>query len=232
MNDNLPAYRNLVSARKSCSLCAGLTNPSRSAAGVYDGDEIGPWTRWEGDLDATVMVVGQDWGDEEGFKRQKGLDSSNSSTNRTLRELLASVGVRVDPPTGQTQRVGAFFTNAILCLKQGGAQAAVRAEWFAKCGQHFLRPQIELVHPKVVVCLGEQAYRAVLAAYGLSPSSFREAVDATEPTVLPDGIPVVAVYHCSQRILNTHRDLEAQRRDWRRVARVLGRQADVEASDA
>ncbi len=232
MNDKLRAYRNLVGVRKSCSLCAGLINPSRSASGIYDGDEIGPWTRWEGDLDASVMVVGQDWGDEQGFKRQKGLDSSNSSTNRTLRDLLASVGVRVDTPTNQTQRVGVFFTNAILCLKQGGAQAHVRPQWFRNCGCHFLRPQIDLVHPKVVVCLGEQAYRAVLAAYDLRPSRFRDAVGAAPPTVLPNGIAVVAVYHCSQRILNTHRDIEGQRRDWRRVAQVLDGQAHIEASDA
>ncbi len=30
----------------------------------------------------------------------------------------------------------------------------------------FLRPQIELVNPKVVATLGFKAYRAVLSAYG------------------------------------------------------------------
>ena len=53
-----------VSSRGSpCARCVGLINPTRCASGVYDSEEIGPWARWQGDLDVELMVVGQDWGD-------------------------------------------------------------------------------------------------------------------------------------------------------------------------
>jgi|SRR6516162_7134389 len=56
-------YEELVAQRKACRACAscGLINPSVHLKGAYDADEIGPFTRWCGDLDAELMVIGQDW---------------------------------------------------------------------------------------------------------------------------------------------------------------------------
>jgi DNA polymerase len=216
------SYSALVQRRRGCTVCSGVTNPSVCADGRYDADEIGPWSRWQGNLDADLMLVGQDWGDTGSFERQNGLDSVTSATNRVLRELLASVGIDVGlPPGAEGDRGRIFLTNAVLCLKEGGAQAAVQPEWFQNCGGRFLRPLIELVRPKVVVCLGQRAYDAVLGAYGMRPRTFREAVGAETADRLPTGSALVPVYHCGMRILNTHRPLEAQKQDWQRVRRAL-----------
>src|SRR5262249_47413413 len=118
-----------------------------------------------------------------------------------------------------------FFTNAILCLKGGGAQSSVQREWFQNCGVRFLRPLIDLVRPMVVVSLGERAYTAVLNSYGLTPAPFRAAVETVEPVQLSDGIVAFAIYHCGARILNTRRPLEAQITDWKRIAAFLARSA-------
>src|SRR5262249_42688042 len=94
-------------------------------------------------------------------------------------------------------------------------------EWFTSCGARFLRPTIDLIAPKVVVTLGEWAYRAVTAAYGVPRIAFREAVEQPEGFRLPGGITCIPVYHCGARILNTHRPIEQQLRDWERVRRAL-----------
>jgi uracil-DNA glycosylase family 4 len=218
MDDRNTRYRAMVAGRKACKCFSGLVNAS---ALRFDSDEIGPWTRWLGDLDARVLVVGQDWGDEHAFEKQKDLDSPNSATNRMLRELLASVGVPVPDVGVAAGPSGVFLTNAVLCFKDQGCQAPVREEWFQACGPRFLRPQIELVNPRVVICLGERAYGAVLSAYDLpAHPNWRRAVEG--PGVMLAGGPVaVAVYHCGQRILNTHRKRDAQFEDWKRVAAVL-----------
>lgn len=114
-----------------------------------------------------------------------------------------------------------FLTNAILCLKDGGMQAKVRPEWFANCGARFLRPTIDIIAPKVVVTLGEWAYRATTAAYGVPRIPFRKAVEQSEGFRLEDGITCVPVYHCGARILNTHRPMERQLKDWERAGRAL-----------
>jgi uracil-DNA glycosylase family 4 len=216
-------YEALVRARKSCNRCVGLTNASAEACGQFDSAEIGPWTRWQGDLDSRIMVVGQDWGSLSAFTKQRGLDAPTNPTNQMLRVLLASVGIDVSLPhqDADSKRTGVFFTNAILCLKSGDAQSTVLASWFDNCGDTFLRRQIELVDPRVVVALGDRAFRAILGAFRLTARSFRVEVDAADPISLPNGSALVPVYHCGRRVLNTHRDRETQLSDWRRVANAL-----------
>src|SRR5262245_27360720 len=120
------AYDGLVRERKACRACEretengrGLVNPSVCDAGRYDSDHIGPWSRWQGQLDATVMVVGQDWADVGTFERCQGrddLEGPPNPTNTTLLQLLRSAGVDCTPG-GDGGRGPVFLTNAILCLK-------------------------------------------------------------------------------------------------------------------
>jgi uracil-DNA glycosylase len=215
------AYQALVKARKECRACVGLVNPSVCHAGEFDCGEIGAWSTWQGNLDAPLMVVGQDWGDDAWFVREGGKTTSTSVTNKTLIKLLESVGFEIPLARDSTGRGALFFTNAILCLKQGGAQGRVQAQWFENCGGQFLRPLIELVQPRVVVGLGERAYAAVVSAYGLKPGNFRADVESAAPVQLSTGIVAFAVYHCGARILNTHRALDAQLRDWVRIRSFL-----------
>ena len=60
--DKSERYFQLVEARKACTACAGLSNPSTFHEGEFDSAQIGPWSRWQGNLNAAVMIVGQDWG--------------------------------------------------------------------------------------------------------------------------------------------------------------------------
>ena len=49
-------YAALVTARKASAQCVGLMNPARCAGGAHDSAEIGPWTRWQGALDAELRT--------------------------------------------------------------------------------------------------------------------------------------------------------------------------------
>ena len=218
----LTAYRALVKERKECTRCAvlGLTNPASDELRHLDSDQVGPWTRWQGDLNADLMVVAQDWGDVAGFIRQSGVDNE-SATNRMLCDLLAHAGVQVTVPPASSYDSRVFLTNAVLCLKFGDAQTPVHKECFANCGSNFLRKQIEIVRPRVVVSLGEWAYRSIMKSFGMVPLRFRDAVDSVGPVALFHGTSLVPVYHCGRRILNTHRNREAQFSDWLRVQRAL-----------
>ena len=44
MSDKRQAYLKLVDERKTCTRCADLVNPSQCAGGLYDSNEIGPWS--------------------------------------------------------------------------------------------------------------------------------------------------------------------------------------------
>jgi DNA polymerase len=218
----LPEYAQLVAARKACHLCAGLTNPGDVEGGRLDSEHVGAWSLWQGNLDASVMVVGQDWGDTTYFVRREGREGPRNPTNLALVELLGIAGVAVGDPGSAVGRDIAFFTNAILCLKnsQGGLQGKVQPSWFDHCAP-FLRRQIEIVRPTVVVGLGERASRTILHAFEMECGPFRAEVEAPSGRVLPTGTRAFAVYHCGARIRNTHRSMEKQREDWKRLRPFL-----------
>jgi len=142
-------------------------------------------------------------------------------------KLLPEAGLKADLPrgvNGVTQRGELFCTNAVLCLKPGGDQVPLKSTWKNNCGKHFLRRQIEIVRPGLVICFGEVSYRAITNLYGLRREErFPDAVELPEPYELFGGIKMMAVYHCSPPVLNTHRPLEKQLADWRRVGVVVSR---------
>ena len=70
-------YAQLVTQRRACTACESLklVNPSRCSGGIYDNTgHIGPWTQWQGNLEADLMVVGQDWGGVDYFIDNEGLE--------------------------------------------------------------------------------------------------------------------------------------------------------------
>jgi len=219
--DKSVAYDVLVAERKACNRCLGLSNPAAIEDGRFDSPEVGPWSRWQGGLNATVMLIGQDWGDVRYFVKHAGVEGPRNPTNEALRELIGLLGIDIGEPPINTRRDAiAFFTNAILCLKDGGLQAKVQDAWFSNC-QDFLRRQIEIVSPKILVCLGERAWRSVVTTFQIRPGVFREAVNDPDGVVLPNGTRAFACYHCGRRIQNTHRPFPAQQIDWRRMNRFL-----------
>lgn len=217
-------YAKLTRDRKKCHLCSELTNPADVNDGQFDSKHVGPWCVWQGNLNADLMVVGQDWGDVGYFAQHQGQPSPTNPTNLTLVKLVGLAGVKIGVPGFESGHNRAFFTNAILCLKEasGGLQGGVRQSWFTNCAP-LLRRQIDIIQPKVIVALGERAYRTVLLAFECRGGAFRDEVELDTGRVLPNGSRVFAVYHCCARIQNTHRHMPAQEADWKRIRRFLRR---------
>jgi uracil-DNA glycosylase len=74
-----------------------------------------------------------------------------------------------------------------------------------------------IIHPAVVVGLGERAYRTILHGFEMKCGPFRSQVEAPGGKVLPNGIRAFAVYHCGARIRTTHRPMAKQREDRKRL---------------
>ena len=219
--DKYERYRELVTRRKACQACPELTNPSDYMGGVFDSNHIGPWSRWHGDLEAQLVVIGQDWGDVGYFEKHEGHDLDKTPTNTNLCILLSSIGFQTNPASGATQHHhGLFFTNAVLCLKKGGLGSSVKAAWFNNCGG-FLKETIDLISPKVVVSLGEPACRSIIKLCRLEKGKFRDLVEQTEGFRLPNGSLYFSMYHPSPRVLSKVRVREQQLADWQRLRRVL-----------
>jgi uracil-DNA glycosylase len=227
-SDKQQLYSSLVQQRKKCKACGGvLINPADCNGDLYDSFQIGPWSRWQGNLQAKLMVVGQDWGDTNYFLKWEGFDDPNNPTNVNLTKLLNSIGINIKSITGADQGGDIFLTNAILCLKQNGLQGDVVGAWFENCGKNFLKPTIEIVKPKVLVALGEWPYKTILQAYDIRyvrPQTYRmivEQVGKAGGRKLPGGALLFPVYHCGRRGVNQNRNWSDQLNDWKLIQQAL-----------
>jgi DNA polymerase len=235
--DKPARYAALVAARKAydSERTLGLANPANLEGGLYDADEIGPWTRWAGDLDADLMVVGQDWGDVRYFLAQRGLDAPRNPTSTALAALLASIQRPLPPiptaatplPPGANRNAGVFLTNALLWLKTGGMSGKVSTELFSGDSATFLLEQIAIVQPRVVIALGQHAHRAILLAFDMPipKGPFRTVVETTKGISLDgthEGAQLFGVYHCGAQVRNTIRSMAQQYEDWRHIGLALG----------
>jgi uracil-DNA glycosylase len=191
------SYHKLVEQRKSCRLCPSLTNPSTVREGALDSDEIGPYSTWQADLRADLVVVAKDFAPVGKFVKFDGRPGAGVRTNVRLQRFLALAGYPVGPPDAPNASALVFLTNAVLCLPGGSSmrttvpRAAVRT-----CAREFLRPLLELVQPRAVVSLGVQATSAVLDGLGLSTAlDFQAATREPSGLPLPDGGRLFPVPH-------------------------------------
>lgn len=216
------AYRALVEVRKGCKACTGLINCAAVDDGSLDSDRLGPATRWQGNLDAEVLVVGQDFADVEAFRELRGWPGDQVRTNLALVRLLEHAGIWVNVPRQGVPEDVIFLTNAVLCLKQGGMRTPVRPSQLRECGMRFLRPTIELVAPLAVVTLWSGAVDAVLSAFGLRRKhKLGQLVDQGATFELGSGTTLFPMFHPSQLVRNRTRSLAAQNRDWQRLGAWL-----------
>lgn len=197
-------YQNLINKRKTCILCKANHFKNQSETD-YDFDEIGNWTTWSNNLDADIMIVGQDYSDTFTFERDKGVievkelnDSSLANeyttvTNYYLRELTKLIGYDIGIPTKKSN-AKVFLTNSVLCLKHGELDEKARVmsksiptSVYKKCGTEFLKPTIEIVQPRVIVTLGATATKAVINAYSDDIDNSKKLLASSFSTIFKDG---------------------------------------------
>ncbi|MCY3879367.1 MAG: hypothetical protein OXF74_09340 [Rhodobacteraceae bacterium] len=186
--------------------------------GAFECDYVSPFTKSGNNVNAEIMIVGQDWAgadylanDPQAFDdAARGYDP-NSLTNRKLDSLLEDhFGV---------SREECCLTNLFPFIKPGGMSARIRLGDLICCARMFTLPEIRIVCPRLVICLGLETFRAVGSA--ACPGRVRrirlkEGIDS--PFCL-DGISVHCVAHPAVRPGN--RSSAQIKEDWSNLANLL-----------
>lgn len=208
-------YLKLVKKRKNFKF-RDLKNPSEIESGKYDTeDSIGPWSLWQGNLDAEILVVGQDWGDVKYYLDNKGMDSDNNPTNKNLIELFKKLNIDIGTPSSPNKSAPVFFTNAILGIKDNGMSSKVKAAWGKECTKEFLEPLIEIIEPKIIITLGTYAFKSVKDLYKLKEEPVLKKLITKNPIEVDDK-KIFTFYHCGGLGL-ANRKLELQKEDWNKL---------------
>lgn len=208
---------------------------------ILDSDHIGNFCTWAHDLNAKVVIVGQDYANVKTYENDQGrvqlspitvdapVASWSTETNFRLYQLVQQLGLDIGSPSMGSGTSGVFLTNALLCLKPGKMNDPNPARVYSYCADRFLHPLINLIEPKAVLSLGLQATRAVLRAYGtqrpeldhMRKRSFKD-LRAMGRIELGDGLSLFPVYHpgafgrmARQRVDPADRDgWQLQKEDW------------------
>lgn len=139
-------------------------------SGAYECDFVSPYTKSAGNVDADIMLVLRDWCSDDYLRQQKRADSdlvrlghdSELDTNKNLKSLLSThFGIGLE----QT-----YATNLFPFIKPGPMSAGVPFADLKKAAEIYTVPEIEIVAPRLVVCLGADVYRAILKTLELPPA--------------------------------------------------------------
>jgi len=220
--NRLTRYTELVTRRKSHRFPDLLLNPAEIHGGVFDSLHLGPWTCWQGDINAQAIIVGQDWGDLPYFLRNEGRDDEREQTCMNLRSMALAAGWDLGTPRDPKPQP-LFFTNAVLGIRaKNGKSGAPPSEW-VEDSLPYLAGILGIVQPRAVVSLGTAAYRATrMALYGKGQDSEIPLgaplgqVHKLGPIQRPGKPSWFPFYHCGPLgLVNRSRDLQLQ--DWSKL---------------
>ncbi len=139
-------------------------------SGAYECDFVSPYTKSAGNVDADIMLVLQDWCSDEYLRQKKRADSDlvrlghdpQLEANKNLKSLLFThFGIGLEKT---------YATNLFPFIKPGTMNASVRFADLKKAAEIYTVPEIEIVAPRLVVCLGAVVYRAIRKTCGLPPA--------------------------------------------------------------
>jgi DNA polymerase len=160
-----------------------------------------------GRVGARVMFIGEAPGRQGGDRTR--VPFSGDQSGRNFARYLDSIGL---------VREEVFITNAALCNPRsasGANRGPTRLE-VSNCSE-FLRRQVEVINPSVVVTLGAVSLAALVAVeyHRLTLRGNVGQVHAWHGRLL------VPLYHPSPQVLASHRREAEQLKDYQSVARAL-----------
>lgn len=137
--------------------------------GAYECDFVSPYTKSARNVDATVMIFLQDWSSHDRLSAEVDAEAvalghtPSLPTNRNLARLL---DVHLGLTLGET-----YGTNLFPFIKSGGLSASIPTRDLERAAREFAVPQIDIVAPRLVVCLGLKTFNALRKALWLEVAS-------------------------------------------------------------
>ena len=211
-------------------------------------NEINLWTLWQGKgcLEPEILLVGQDWGNPysgigaEALQNIKqgclSLENDPSPTDKNLSELFDKVfhlNIFEKNPS-------LFFTNLFLGYRKDTDQNSGNfKQSYLNRDLIYFKELVNILHPKVVICLGRDTFSYALKAFGKEkplPRDYNIALNNKENKLDINGIRFFGMAHCgnlgclnrtgNRKGVSAKQGLEMQIKDWKQIALYLG---DIES---
>lgn len=228
-------FRRLIEEVANCHICEKLvTLPHLKNSERLENDDHGldtdhpylnRWNLWHGNLDADIMVIGQDYGTKEDGNAFDvcNFATTTNPTNARLKELFMDA-LRIDLDANETPL---FFTNMANCYRKKRTSGGMHSGWLPICANKYMERLIRIIRPKIIIVLGRSAFEAMHCMEQLSitcsnsvengKDSYAEIISHNYQIDL-DGskIDVFPVYHPGANS-QLNRTEEEQLKDWQKI---------------
>lgn len=156
----------LALARKRQTSCpADFKGIGDYHGGIYECDYVSPYTKSVGNVDAAIMVVLQDWSSDE---RMKGPVNEEVVRLGHTPSLPTNVNLaRLMKRAFRVELVTIYATNLFPFIKRGALNASIPRRELVRAATEFTIPEIRIVRPKLVICLGVSCFNAIRSAVQL-----------------------------------------------------------------
>ncbi|MDQ6901460.1 MAG: uracil-DNA glycosylase family protein [Bacteroidota bacterium] len=207
-------YNRLVFERKKYQYSDPvILNPAK--LDISNDEHLNAWAYWHSDLNADILLIGQDFGGYAYYSNYDGKDDPENKTNINLACLFSQLEIDLGQSDAPNINAKLYFTNAVLGVKNGAMSAPIKKGWYSDTAIKFIKPLIEIIQPKIIIALGSKAYDVVSMIYSLDKKPMKEIIDAN-PISLPDNKKLFVVYHCSNLGI-ANRSFDTQREDWKKI---------------
>ena len=132
--------------------------------GAYECDFVSPYTKSAGNVDAEIFILLQDWSSDESLRGLLDSDCVHYGLTRKLptnKRLIELLRYHFAAELGDV-----YATNLFPFIKKGNISSSLPMRDLIRAAQEFALPQIRIVRPKLVVCLGLQTFNAIRIACG------------------------------------------------------------------
>ncbi len=244
-------YEKLVQDVATCKKCdqVKLKNKSTTIELIHDEYriEINLWAHWQGNLDADILVIGQDWGrinskeDATYWRNKKPYLTTDktskeySITDNNLQKLfLQSLGIDISISNDKV-----FFTNSVQCYKTGSLSNKTSDKWHQWCNELFVKRLIHIIKPKIIIPIGQKALNGLKYCGTIFDANnnllndnyfnmkFANIVDNGFLKLKSDykneniEMFVCPVFHCGAMSCNLNRKYDKQLEDWDKIKELL-----------
>ncbi|MER8894200.1 hypothetical protein [Mesorhizobium sp. M0676] len=151
--------------------------------GIYDQhDYVVPWTISAHRVNSPVMIIGQDW---------NSADNLGGPTNQEQADLgqIPWLPSNINLQARLRHHFGMAFhdtyaTDLFVFAKPGRMTARIPFDHLRYCAERYAVPQIEILRPRIAVCLGVSTYNAIRAHLKRPRVKLRDALQEFEPVVI------------------------------------------------
>lgn len=221
-------FDELINSMAKCSSCLNLKD--KSLVNFYDSGMAKSipsiWTDWYNRLDSKIMIIGQDWGPyqdmillyekfKSGGEYKELIDSEKSLTKKKLFKFL-SESARLENRECDFNKT--YITNAIMCARSGSSYRGndINLNHSTKCCSKYLKTQIEIVKPKVIVTLGYYPLISLSYIFGFKiESTLKKSIENNDIIKINEYV-IIPMYHPTAQISNEYQ-LDRYKKIWKEL---------------